>query len=76
MLFRSIKGYSVQYARVPVVESHSPSIDSLSEMVSILLENSSHKNMVFSDMTGHNKCVFCAAVAILIRVGDPNRTHV
>ena len=36
----------------------------------ILVTNSNSKSIVFSDMTGRNKSVFCASIAILIRVGD------
>ena len=33
-----------------------------------LVKNSNSKHIVFSDMSGHNKSVYCSSVAILVRV--------
>lgn len=75
-----IKGYSIKYYRIPVIENHPPSIvglcisrdpqESLSEIVGIMVTNSNSKSIVFSDMTGRNKSIFCAYVAILVRVRE------
>ena len=40
----------------------------LSDIVEILVKNSNSKHIVFSDMSGHNKSVYCSSVAILVRV--------
>ena len=34
----------------------------------ILVKNSNSKSIVFSDMSGHNKSTYCAAIGILVRV--------
>lgn len=81
----NIQGYNLVYHRIPVLETHPPTLvryihrthgkEALSDIVEILVKNSSSKNIIFSDMSGHNKSIYCASVAILVRVAASVGIH-